>query len=105
MVFMSLFTVSSLRSSFLRRCLLTSALLGSAPDISGKGIVNPVGTILSVAMMLKYSLNLPKEAAAVEAAVKLAIDNGVRTKDLGGSASTTDMGDAVVAELVKLLKA
>ncbi|KAK4650585.1 3-isopropylmalate dehydrogenase [Podospora pseudocomata] len=78
---------------------------GSAPDISGKGIVNPVGTILSVAMMLKYSLNLPKEAAAVEAAVKLAIDNGVRTKDLGGSASTTDMGDAVVAELVKLLKA
>ncbi|KAK0673951.1 Isopropylmalate dehydrogenase-like domain-containing protein [Cercophora samala] len=78
---------------------------GSAPDISGKGLVNPVGTILSVAMMLKYSLNLPKEAAAVEAAVKLAIDNGVRTKDLGGSASTTDMGDAVVAELVKLLKA
>ncbi|KAK0748609.1 Isopropylmalate dehydrogenase-like domain-containing protein [Apiosordaria backusii] len=57
---------------------------GSAPDISGKGIVNPVGTILSVAMMLKYSLNLPKQAAAVEAAVKLAIDNGIRTKDLGG---------------------
>ncbi|KAK4198182.1 Isopropylmalate dehydrogenase-like domain-containing protein [Triangularia verruculosa] len=78
---------------------------GSAPDISGKGIVNPVGTILSVAMMLRYSLNLPKEAAAVEAAVKLAIDNGVLTKDLGGSASTSDMGDAVVAELVKLIKA
>ncbi|KAK4123740.1 Isocitrate/isopropylmalate dehydrogenase [Parathielavia appendiculata] len=78
---------------------------GSAPDISGKGIVNPIGTILSVSMMLRYSLNLPKEAAAVEAAVKLAIDNGTRTKDLGGSAGTTQMGDAVVAELVKLLKA
>ncbi|KAK4242606.1 putative 3-isopropylmalate protein [Achaetomium macrosporum] len=78
---------------------------GSAPDISGKGIVNPVGTILSVAMMLRYSLNLPKEAAAVEAAVKLAIDNGTRTRDIGGSAGTSEMGDAVVAELVKLLKA
>lgn len=80
-------------------------LPGSAPDISGKGVVNPVGTILSVAMMLRYSLNLPKEAAAVEAAVKLAIDNGTRTKDLGGSAGTAEMGDAVIAELVKLLKA
>ncbi|KAK3302099.1 isopropyl malate dehydrogenase [Chaetomium strumarium] len=78
---------------------------GSASDISGKGIVNPVGTILSVAMMLRYSLNLPKEAAAVEAAVKLAIDNGTRTRDIGGSAATSEMGDAVVAELVKLLKA
>jgi 3-isopropylmalate dehydrogenase len=56
-------------------------------------------------MMLRYSLNLPKEAAAVEAAVKAAIDGGVRTKDLGGSAGTTDMGNAVVAELEKLLKA
>ncbi|KAK3374901.1 Isopropylmalate dehydrogenase-like domain-containing protein [Podospora didyma] len=78
---------------------------GSAPDISGMGIVNPVGTILSVAMMLRYSLNLPKEADAVEAAVKAAIDNGVRTKDLGGAAGTTDMGNAVVAELEKIFKA
>ncbi|KAJ9161516.1 3-isopropylmalate dehydrogenase [Coniochaeta hoffmannii] len=78
---------------------------GSAPDISGKGIVNPTGTILSVAMMLRYSLNLPKEAAAVEAAVKNAIDNGVRTRDIGGNASTTQMGDAIVAELEKILKA
>jgi 3-isopropylmalate dehydrogenase len=76
---------------------------GSAPDISGKGIVNPVGTILSVAMMLRYSLGLPKEANAVEKAVKNAIDNGTRTKDLGGSAGTKDMGDAVVAELEKIL--
>lgn len=76
---------------------------GSAPDISGKGIVNPIGTILSVAMMLRYSLNLPKEADAVEAAVKAALDNGVRTKDLQGTAGTKDMGDAVVAELEKIL--
>ncbi|KAK0753410.1 3-isopropylmalate dehydrogenase [Schizothecium vesticola] len=78
---------------------------GSAPDISGKGIVNPTGTILSVATMLRYSLNLPKEADAVEAAVKAALDNGVRTKDLQGTAGTKDMGDAVVAELEKILKA
>lgn len=56
-------------------------------------------------MMLRYSLNLPKEAAAVEAAVKSAIDNGARTADMGGSVSTTAMGDAVVAELDKILKA
>ncbi|KAK3379588.1 putative 3-isopropylmalate protein [Lasiosphaeria ovina] len=78
---------------------------GSAPDISGKGIVNPVGTVLSVAMMLRYSLNLPKEADAVEAAVKAAIDSGVLTKDLGGSAGTVEMGDAIIAELEKILKA
>jgi 3-isopropylmalate dehydrogenase len=86
---------------------VVSALIvpGSAPDISGQGIVNPIGTILSVAMMLRYSLNLPKEAAAVETAVKLAIDNGVKTKDLGGNAGTAEMGDAVVAQLVKILTA
>lgn len=78
---------------------------GSAPDISGKGVVNPIGTILSVAMMLRYSLNLPKEAKAVEEAVKAVIDNGLRTKDLGGNAGTKEIGDAVVAELTKALKA
>ncbi|EMR65987.1 putative 3-isopropylmalate dehydrogenase protein [Eutypa lata UCREL1] len=77
---------------------------GSAPDISGKGIVNPIGTILSVAMMCRYSLQLPKEADAIEAAVKNVIDAGLRTKDLGGSAGTKEVGDAVVAELVKVLK-
>ncbi|KXH67404.1 3-isopropylmalate dehydrogenase [Colletotrichum salicis] len=78
---------------------------GSAPDISGKGVVNPIGTILSVAMMLRYSLNLPKEAQAVEDAVKAVIDGGVRTKDLGGNAGTKETGDAIVAELAKILKA
>ncbi|RYP25038.1 hypothetical protein DL767_008507 [Monosporascus sp. MG133] len=77
---------------------------GSAPDISGKGIVNPIGTILSVAMMCRYSLRLPTEADAIEAAVKNVIDGGLRTKDLGGSAGTKEVGDAVVAELVKVLK-
>ncbi|TGJ79834.1 hypothetical protein E0Z10_g8919 [Xylaria hypoxylon] len=78
---------------------------GSAPDISGQGIVNPVGTILSVAMMCRYSLRLPKEADAIEKAVEVVLDSGARTKDLGGDLGTKDIGDAVVAELVKLLKA
>ncbi|KFA70037.1 hypothetical protein S40285_02038 [Stachybotrys chlorohalonatus IBT 40285] len=77
---------------------------GSAPDISGKGIVNPVGTILSIAMMLRYSLNLPEEAKAVEEAVRAALDGGLRTKDLGGSAGTKETGDAIVKELVRILK-
>jgi 3-isopropylmalate dehydrogenase len=54
-------------------------------------------------MLLRYSLNLPKEAAAVEEAVKKAIDGGIKTKDLGGNAGTKEVGDAVVAELVKIL--
>ena len=65
--------------------------------------MNPVGTILSVAMLLRYSLNLNDEAAAVEEAVKKALDGGIRTKDLGGEATTVQMGDAVVAELQKIL--
>lgn len=77
---------------------------GSAPDISGQGIVNPVGTILSVAMLLKYSLNLHAEAAAVEEAVRRTIENGVRTKDIGGTSSTKEVGDAVAAELRVVLK-
>lgn len=77
---------------------------GSAPDISGKGIANPIGTILSVAMMFRYSLQLPREADAVETAVRNVIDAGLRTKDLGGSAGTSEVGDTIVAELVKVLK-
>lgn len=86
----------------LKDLLLTA--LGSAPDISGQGIVNPVGTILSVAMMLNYSLNLPVEAKAVEEAVRRTIEGGVRTKDIGGNSSTTQVGDAVAAELKKVLQ-
>ncbi|KZZ93270.1 Isocitrate/isopropylmalate dehydrogenase [Moelleriella libera RCEF 2490] len=91
----------SLRDSELRM----TQLAGSAPDISGKGIVNPIGTILSVAMMFRYSLNLAHEAKIVEDAVRAAIDAGLRTKDMGGSTGTAEAGDAIVAELVKILKA
>ncbi|KAF4468312.1 3-isopropylmalate dehydrogenase [Fusarium albosuccineum] len=73
--------------------------IGSAPDFSVKGIVNPIGTILSVAMLLQYSLNLPEEA------VRVALDGGLRTKDPGGNATTKEVGDLVVKELTKIPKA
>jgi 3-isopropylmalate dehydrogenase len=78
---------------------------GSAPDIAGKGIVNPVAMILSVSMMLKYSLCLPELASAIDKAVETSIETGTRTKDIGGQATTKEMGDAITAELVKILKA
>ena len=57
---------------------------GSAPDIAGRGIANPCGTILSGAMLLRHSLGLEREAGAVEAAVELAVSAGVRTADIAG---------------------
>ncbi|KAI0879746.1 3-isopropylmalate dehydrogenase [Hypoxylon argillaceum] len=78
---------------------------GSAPDISGQGTANPIGTVLSVAMMCRYSLRLPKEADAIEKAVEIVLDDGVRAKDFGSESGTKETGDAIVAELVKLLKA
>ena len=76
---------------------------GSAPDIEGQGVANPFATILSVALLLRHSLNLEEEAAAVEAAVSEVIEAGVRTRDLvrTGEASqrTSEVGDAVVAAL------
>jgi 3-isopropylmalate dehydrogenase len=76
---------------------------GSAPDIAGKGIANPVGTILSVALLLKHSLGLEAEAAAVESAVSRAIDQGARTADIAERGATVlntrQMGDAVLAAL------
>lgn len=54
-------------------------------------------------MMLRYSLNLPEEAKAVEAAVKAAIDGGLRTKDMGGSAGTVEVGDEVAKHLTTIL--
>lgn len=55
---------------------------GSAPDIAGRGIANPLGTILSAAMMCRYSLNAPKAADAIEAAVEKALEAGYRTGDI-----------------------
>jgi 3-isopropylmalate dehydrogenase len=76
---------------------------GSAPDIAGQGVANPIGTILSVALLLRHSLGLETEAAAVEAAVSQAIDGGARTADIAEAGrtvlSTRQMGDAVLAAL------
>ncbi len=72
---------------------------GSAPDIAGKGIANPLGTILSTALLLRYSLNLPEAAAHIEAAVDKAISAGLRTVDLGGSLTSQQMTDEVLARL------
>ena len=73
---------------------------GSAPDIAGKGIANPLGAILSVAMLLRHSFHLEQEAAYVEWAVISVLDSGARTKDLSGnshpSVSTSEMGGRVV---------
>ncbi len=78
---------------------------GSAPDIAGKGIANPVGTILSVAMLLRHSLGLSAEAEAVERAVTGALADGARTPDIAGAGakalSTREVGDAVLARLPK----
>jgi 3-isopropylmalate dehydrogenase len=72
---------------------------GSAPDIAGQGKANPCAAILSAAMMLRHSLGLAEAADRVEAAVAAALATGVRTADLGGAASTAQMGDAVLAAL------
>ena len=72
---------------------------GSAPAIAGQGIANPLGTISSVAMMLAWSFGLHAEAKAVEAAVAAVLEGGPRTPDLGGSASTADVGTAVCARI------
>ncbi len=72
---------------------------GSAPDIAGKGIANPVGTILSVALLLRYSLHLEEEARAIEAAVEAVIAAGQVTPDIGGSLNTLQATEAVISRL------
>ena len=72
---------------------------GSAPDIAGKGIANPIGTILSTALLLRYSLKLVNEARVVEQAVDKAITAGCRTSDLGGSLKTTQMTDEIIKRI------
>ena len=81
-----------------------------APDIAGQGIANPVGTILSAALLLRYSLGLHKEAEAVELAVRKTLDDvaiggrGLRTGDLGGKTTTIEFGNIVIEELAKVYK-
>jgi len=72
---------------------------GSAPDIAGRGVANPMATVLSAAMMLRHSFGREAEAARVEAAVARALADGVRGADLGGSATTAEIGDAIIARL------
>jgi len=72
---------------------------GSAPDIAGKGIANPVGTVLSSAMLLRHSLGLGAEAAAIEKAVETAITEGARTGDVGGTLNTRQMTDEIINRL------
>lgn len=72
---------------------------GSAPDIAGKRIANPVGTILSAAMLLRHSLHLEQEACLIEQAVEQTITDGCRTADLGGSLSTHQLTNEVMARL------
>jgi 3-isopropylmalate dehydrogenase len=74
---------------------------GSAPDLAGKGVANPYGTILSVALLLRHSLSLLEEAAFVESAVALALEQGALTKDLGGVASCAEAGAAVLAAFAR----
>lgn len=72
---------------------------GSAPDIAGKGLANPMATILSAAMLLRHSFGLEEQAARIEAAVAATLADGIKGGDLGGSAGTKEIGDAVFARL------
>jgi 3-isopropylmalate dehydrogenase len=77
---------------------------GSAPDIAGKNIANPLATILAAAMLLRSSLGLIAEADAIEGAVSRVLKAGHRTRDIAGGGSflsTTEMGDQVLAELAR----
>jgi 3-isopropylmalate dehydrogenase len=89
-----------------RRKALYEPVHGSAPDIAGKGIANPLGSILSVAMMLRMTLDRPEDADLLEKAVAAALASGARTADIAEAGakklSTSQMGDAVLAALDKV---
>jgi 3-isopropylmalate dehydrogenase len=72
---------------------------GSAPDIAGQGKANPLATILSAALLLRHGLDREEAAARVESAVDSALERGLRTADLGGTATTAEATDAVLEEL------
>jgi len=72
---------------------------GSAPDIAGKGIANPIGTILSSAMMLRHSFKLEAEAASIEKAVDEVITDGCRSADIGGKLTTRQMADEIIKRM------
>jgi 3-isopropylmalate dehydrogenase len=72
---------------------------GSAPDIAGLGVANPLAMFLSAAMLLRHGLRLETEATAVESAVERALETGLRTPDLGGDAGTAQAARAVLENL------
>jgi 3-isopropylmalate dehydrogenase len=89
------------------RSALYEPVHGSAPDIAGKNRANPIATIASIAMMLRYSVHLENAAAAVEMAIEKVLKRGARTADIPGRqrpSSTTRMGDLIAEEAKKLLK-
>jgi 3-isopropylmalate dehydrogenase len=90
-----------------RRKALYEPVHGSAPDIAGKGVANPLACVLSFAMMLRYSFDLAEEADLVEKAVADALASGARTADIRqrntASISTRDMGDTILRELEKAM--
>ncbi|MFZ4541800.1 MAG: 3-isopropylmalate dehydrogenase [Rickettsiales bacterium] len=89
-----------------KRAALYEPVHGSAPDIAGKGIANPIATILSVSMMLRYSFALNAQADLVDAAVAQVLENGLRTGDIMQAGAkkigTREMGDAILAALTSL---
>jgi len=94
------------RASGLRRALY-EPVHGSAPDIAGKGIANPIAMVASFAMALRYSFSRPQEAALIEQAIAAALAQGLRTRDIAASGadvvSTRQMGEAIVAAFAGLL--
>jgi 3-isopropylmalate dehydrogenase len=89
-----------------KRKALYEPVHGSAPDIAGKGIANPIAMIASFGMALRYSFNMLKEADLIDQAIAAALDKGLRTGDIASPDSTvvgtTQMGEAIVAEMEKL---
>ena len=88
-----------------RRRALYEPVHGSAPDIAGKDMANPLACLLSFAMLLRYSFDLEEDASLVENAVQAVLKSGVRTSDImapgAARVSTTVMGDSIVRELDK----
>ena len=89
-----------------RRPALYEPVHGSAPDIAGKGIANPLATILSFGMMLRYSFDRPEDAERIDRAVEAVLNAGLRTGDIMQEGktrvSTSRMGDAILRELERL---
>ena len=89
-----------------KRKALYEPVHGSAPDIAGQGIANPIAMIASFAMCLRYSFNLIEEADRLEAAIAAVLDDGIRTGDIWSEGSkkvgTVEMGDAILAKFKAL---